>query len=94
MKRSTMMAPNRPFFFVGLGHEYRAAGRTSDARTAYEQALRLDINNVDALISLGEIRLDEGQLEWTRVLADRALRLAPHNARVHVLIGRLNDAER
>jgi hypothetical protein len=94
MKRSTLMAPDRPLFFVGLGHENRLAGYIADARTAYEQALKLDLNNLDALVSLGEIRLEEGQLEWTRVLAERALRLAPLDARVHELIGRLQDAER
>ena len=94
MQRSTTMAPDRPMFLVGLGHQQRIAGRISDARKAYEQALQLDLNNVEALVSLGEIRLDEGQLEWTRVLAERALRLAPLDARVHALIERLMEAER
>src|SRR2546427_4966929 len=39
MERSIRMAPNRPMFFVGLGNQYRAAGRVSDADTAYERAL-------------------------------------------------------
>ncbi len=30
-------------------------------------------------------------MEWTRVLTDRALRLAPQDARVHALINRLQD---
>jgi len=94
MERSTTMAPNRPMFLVGLGNQYRAAGRVFDARTAYERALALDLNNLEALVSLGEIRLDEGQMEWTRVLTDRALRLAPQNARVHALIDRLQETER
>lgn len=94
MKRSTTMAPNRAMFFVGLGNEYRAAGLVQDADTALERAVKLDLNNLEALVSLGEIRFDEGQLEWTRVLADRALRLAPQDARVHALIGKLMDAER
>jgi spermidine synthase len=94
MERSTAMAPNRAMFFVGLANQYRAAGRVLDARGAYERALKLDLNNVEALVSLGEIRLDEGQLEWTRVLSERALQLAPQDARVHDLIDRLQDAER
>ena len=94
MERSTAMAPDRPPFWVGLGNQYRAAGRAGDARTAYERALTLDINNVEALVSLGEIRLDEGQLKWTRVLAERALVLAPQDARVHDLLGKLDEAER
>lgn len=94
MKRSTTMVPNRAMFFVGLGNEYRAVGRLQDADAAFERAVKLDLNNLEALVSLGEIRFDEGQFEWTRVLADRALRLAPQDARVHALIGKLMDAER
>jgi spermidine synthase len=94
MERSTAMALDRPMFFVGLGNQYRAAGRISEARAAYERALSLDLNNVEALVSLGEIRLDEGQPEWTRVLSDRALRLAPQDARVHALMNRLQETER
>ena len=58
----------------GLGESVSRGWPRPDARTAYERALTLDINNVEALVSLGEIRLDEGQLKWTRVLAERALR--------------------
>lgn len=94
MERSTTMAPDRPLFFVGLANQYREAGRIADAQAAYERALTLDLNNVDALVSLGEIRLDGGQIEWTRVLTDRALRLAPQDARVHALVERLLEAER
>jgi spermidine synthase len=94
MEQSAKMAPDNPLFLVGLGNQYRAAGRTADARAAYEHALELDINNVEALLSLGEIRLDEGQLKWTRVLAERALLLAPQDARAHDLLGKLDQAER
>ena len=94
MERSTRMAPNRAMFFVGLGNQYRAAGRAKDAQTAYERALTLDLNNVEALVALGELRLDQGQLQWTQVLSDRALRLAPQDARVHALIDKLQEAQR
>jgi spermidine synthase len=94
MQRSTTMAPDQPPFFVGLANQYRLAGRLAEAQAAYEKALTLDLNNIEALLSLGEIRLDAGQIEWTRLLAERALRLAPQNARAHALVDRLQEAER
>jgi spermidine synthase len=94
MQRSTTMAPDHPLFLVGLANQYRLGGRLADAQAAYEKALTLDLNNVEALLSLGEIRLDAGQIEWTRLLAQRALRLAPQNARAHALVDRLQEAER
>ena len=94
MERSTQLEPKNPTFLVGLGNEYRAADRTSDAIAAYERALTLDLNDVEALLSLGEIRFDQGQLDWTRVLASRALRLAPDDPRVHALVGKVEEASR
>jgi spermidine synthase len=94
MQRSTTMAPDQPVFFVGLANQYRQAGRLAEAQAAYEKALNLDLDNMEALLSLGEIRLDAGQIEWTRLLAERALRLQPQNARAHALVDRLQEAER
>ena len=94
MQRSTTMAPDQPSLFVGLANQYRQAGRLAEAQAAYEKALTIDLNNVEALLSLGEIRLAAGQIEWTRLLAERALRLAPQNARAHALVDRLQEAER
>lgn len=94
MERSTHLAPKNAALFVGLANEYRSAGRLKDASRAYERALELDINNVEALVSLGEIRFDQGQLDWTRVLASRALKLAPQDMRVHALVGKLQEASR
>ena len=62
MERSTHLAPKDPAFFVGLANEYRSVGRLAEAANAYERALEIDLNNVDALVSLGEIRFEQGQL--------------------------------
>jgi tetratricopeptide (TPR) repeat protein len=94
MERSTKMAPDHPEVLVGLANQYRQAGRLAEAQAAYEKALNQDLNNIEALLSLGEIRLDAGQIEWTRLLAERALRLEPQNARAHALVDRLQEAER
>lgn len=94
MEQSTKMAPKNATYLVGLGNEYRTVNRIADAQAAYEKALELDINNVEALLSLGEIRLNQGQLKWTRLLAERALLLAPQDERAHDLLSRLDEAER
>ena len=94
MEHSTKLDPKNSLFFVGLGNQYRAAGRDADAGQAYERALSLDLNNVEALVSLGEMRFEQGQLDWTRVLAARALRLAPQDPRVHALVGKVEHASR
>ena len=97
MERSTKMAPDDPAVFRRdwrISTVRRGTPRRS-AQAAYEKALNLDLNNVEgALLSLGEIRLDAGQIEWTRLLAERALRLEPQNARAHALVDRLQEAER
>ena len=60
MKRSTTMAPNRAVFLVGLGNQYRAAGRIQDADAAFERALRLDLNNLRRWCRLGKSGLTKG----------------------------------
>jgi spermidine synthase len=94
MERSTHLAPKNSVLFVGLANEYRSAGKLTDAARTYERALELDINNVEALVSLGEIRFEQGQLDWTRVLASRALKLAPENVRVHALVDKVQAVSR
>ena len=95
MERSTQLEPKNPR--SSWDWETNIAARRIALPTrhqAYERALELDLNNVEALVSLGEMRFDQGQLDWTRVLASRALRLAPQDPRVHALVGKVEQASR
>ena len=86
MERSTRMAPDRPAFHIGLANQYREVDRPRDAEDAYGRALALDPNNVEALTALGEVLLDAGQASRAAALAERALRLAPDDARARALL--------
>jgi tetratricopeptide (TPR) repeat protein len=88
MERSTRMAPDRPAFLVGLGNQYRDAGRAREAQAAFERALGIDPASVDALTSLGEVLLDAGHRERALALAERALTVAPDDQRARALATR------
>lgn len=86
MERSTQMAPDRPAFHIGLANQYREVGRPRDAEDAYGRALALDPNNLEALTALGEVLLEAGRAARAAALAERALRLAPDDARARALL--------
>lgn len=56
------------------------AGRLDEARSAYEQALRSDPRNADALLGLAAIALRQGQLERAQNLYLRVLESDPADA--------------
>lgn len=88
MERSTAMAPRHAAYLVGLANQYREVGRVRDAEAGYGQALDLEPDNIEALVSLGEVLFDEGQVGRALALAQRALRLAPDDARAGALAAR------
>jgi tetratricopeptide (TPR) repeat protein len=94
MERSTQMAPDRPAFFIGLANQYREVGRPRDAEEAYTRALALEPNNLEAITALGEVLLDAGQAARALQLAERALRLAPSDARAQALAAKAKERQR
>ena len=54
LERKMQAAPNDIKGWLLLGRSYIALERTDDAVTAYEHAHRLDANNVEAMLGLGE----------------------------------------
>lgn len=85
MERSTVMAPGRAAFAVGLGNQYRAAGRTAEAETVYLRAIALDPRQVEARVALGEITLERGDAARALALAEAALAIEPSHARAQAL---------
>jgi tetratricopeptide (TPR) repeat protein len=48
---------------LALAQAYHASGRDDDAMAQYAEVLRVDKNNLDALLGRGEMSLDAGQLD-------------------------------
>ncbi|HMK86286.1 MAG TPA: tetratricopeptide repeat protein [Steroidobacteraceae bacterium] len=74
--------PNDIEGWLMLGRSYEVLERIDDAIHAYEQAHRLDANNVDALLGLGEttsMRSDGNITPEAAQLFERAVALAPDN---------------
>ena len=67
-------APSMVSAWVALGQAFKAAHRSNEAETAYQQALRLEGMNALARMGLGELKLAIGQPEaaiWEFGLAVR-----------------------
>ena len=84
-----------------LGLVHARTGDFGGARSAFEQALRLNPDDAPILYNLGNIHLNLGNLETAARYFGDALRIDPgmHSARVNLGIclgraGRLEDAER
>jgi tetratricopeptide (TPR) repeat protein len=68
--------------------EYEAAGETrAQAIDAYEQALCLDPEKLDALLNCGTLCYEEGNLKKAAEYFSRALRVDPESALAHFNLG-------
>ena len=68
--------------------EYEAEGETrAQAIEAYEQALCLDPDKVDALLNCGTLCYEEGNLKKAAEYFSRALRVDPQSALAHFNLG-------
>ncbi len=71
---------NRPDQTLNLAYEAWQAGRLDEARRGYEQILRSDARNVDALLGLAAIAARQGQLERAQDLYLRVVESDPSDA--------------
>jgi tetratricopeptide (TPR) repeat protein len=78
----------------GLGRALAAAGRAHEAAAAYEEALKRNLNAVDVLAALGELRLRRGDALAAEGLLRRALDLRPFDAALHVALGQAHRHQR
>jgi tetratricopeptide (TPR) repeat protein len=68
--------------------EYEAEGMTrADAIEAYDHALSIDPQKVDALLNCGTLRYEEGNLKKAAEYFGRALQVDPENALAHFNLG-------
>lgn len=91
MERSVVMAPGRTAFAVGLGNQYRAAGRAAEAEAVYLRAIAMDPRQVEARVALGELVLERGEAARALALAEAALVIEPSHARAQALAARARD---
>ena len=80
---------------VNLGNALASSGRKPEAIAQWESVLRVDPENIEALLNLG-LTLGQmpGQRDEARALVEKALQLAPDNARARRLLDRLNTGTR
>src|SRR3954454_12788769 len=72
---------------------HHQAGRLAEARTLYEEVLRLEERNPNALNLLGMVHHAEGRQEHAAELVSRAIDLAPAVAGFHNNLGTIRLAQ-
>jgi tetratricopeptide (TPR) repeat protein len=78
------------WFALGLQYDSDPATRT-EAAAAYERTISSDPGHVDALINLGMMSYELGDLEKAAKCFDRAVKLAPENAIAQFNMGSVLD---
>lgn len=73
-------------------HELLHDGRLAEAARGFRQLLKLNPQDVDALVDLSRLSIVLGQLTEAQVLLDRALRIEPAHARGNLVRGLLAEA--
>lgn len=86
--------PKNPGFREFLGRVELEAGRRSEAKTAFEQALALDPDLVTATFYLGVLALQSGERAEARRRFERTLALAPGHLEARLQLRALRDPER
>ena len=88
LEQARKIAPENPAVLGTLALALDTAGRKSDARQAYEAALKVEPNNGIALNNLAFLIADSGgDLEQALSLAQRAKRLLPNIPEVSDTLG-------
>jgi len=73
--------PDAAVFHELNGQVLRAAGKSPEkARAAFDRALELDPNHVEALVGLASLSAEAGDVDAALALYDRAAELDPENA--------------
>ncbi len=74
------------WFALGLQYDSDPT-RWSEAAAAYERVISIEPGHIDALINLGMLSYDHGDLEKAATCFERAVQLAPENANAQFNLG-------
>jgi tetratricopeptide (TPR) repeat protein len=88
LEKSIKLAPDFYEAHLGLGQEYRKAGRLDTAEKELTRAFELNPHEVTPLIHLGEIYLDKNNFERAAEVLSQATRIEPGSAIAHYALGR------
>lgn len=70
-----------------LGNLYLAQGRHDDAEVCYQEVVRLEPGNAEALINLGNILREKMEIAAAGEYYEAAIKVAPHSALAHSNLG-------
>ena len=98
-EQAARQRPEWPAPLLALGHVHFHAGRYADAQAAFERALALDANSIEALGNLGLTLQRRSRWSVAMPYLQRARALAPSDTRVWfalrtnlLLLGRVDEA--
>ena len=84
--------PDNPGLVVGVIGVLRKLGRQDEAISAAKEALARNANNIEVYNNLGQVYIEEGNLELAQFVYQKALNDidgADQNARIHANLGRV-----
>ena len=87
LERLVVEAPRSAEGHNRLGRVFLAQNRTTEADSAFRDALKIDHEYVEALIGLGQSALASGRLEESLKLLDQAIELEPPRSEAHLARG-------
>jgi len=90
--RLVALAPRSPEGYQRLGSVLLLRGRPVEAEASLRKALELDPDYVGALIGLGRIEADLGQLASALKRLETAVEIEPHDATGHLGLARVLEA--
>ncbi|HWQ65609.1 MAG TPA: tetratricopeptide repeat protein [Methanospirillum sp.] len=79
--------PNNPGIWINKGRAEYYAGNMSDAIQSADTALRLEKDNIDAMVLKANGLVDSGKNEEAQALTDRVLELDPQNQEIWYVQG-------
>ncbi len=87
-RKASELHPEKPEFHLILGTALHNQGRAREAEQAYAACLRIDPQNLRALINLGSLQISAGQPAAGLAAINGALHLDPDNVQARLHKGR------